>query len=453
MGNLLGSLLGAAGAMSVYQQALAVSENNITNSSTPGYAKQRLDFRAKSFVPESGLPGGVDAGNRQSTRDPFLEQSVRIQNSLYSFSSQTTSSLQQLEPILTVADGAGIPDALNKLFQSFSALSVSPNDVSARQSVLDAASGFVQQMNEAASQLGTAASNISQQAAASVSQINDLVSQIQSLNVSLRQSGGNAPDAGVDAQMNSALEQLSAVADISVLNQPDGSVSVYLGGLTPLVMGDTAFPLTADPQSGQMTVRDYQGQDITANIRGGSLGALLDTSNTQIPSYINGLNRLAAGVADAVNGVLAGGLDQNGQPPAQNLFNYNSSADAASTLTVNPLTPDQIAAASAASPGGNGNALALADLGSSPQLDGLTFSGFYGSVAAGLGRDLSTAQNNADTQQLLLDQARTLRSQTSGVDLNEEAAKVMELQRGYQACGQLVSVLNSLADTVLQMVQ
>jgi flagellar hook-associated protein FlgK len=49
-------------------------------------------------------------------------------------------------------------------------------------------------------------------------------------------------------------------------------------------------------------------------------------------------------------------------------------------------------------------------------------------------------------------QAQALRAQVSGVSLDEEAIRVMELQRGYQSMSKMISVINGLADTLMQMV-
>ena len=49
-------------------------------------------------------------------------------------------------------------------------------------------------------------------------------------------------------------------------------------------------------------------------------------------------------------------------------------------------------------------------------------------------------------------QAQALRTQVSGVSLNEEAVRVMELQRGYQAISKMISVIDGLTDTLLNMV-
>ncbi len=65
---------------------------------------------------------------------------------------------------------------------------------------------------------------------------------------------------------------------------------------------------------------------------------------------------------------------------------------------------------------------------------------------------MSAAQNNQTNYQDVVTQAQAQRSAASGVSLDAEAAQLLQFQQAYQAVGQLVSVLNSLAQTVIQMV-
>src|ERR1039457_4469018 len=53
MSNLLASLLSSAGALEAYGQVLENSQNNVSNASTPGYAKQSVYLYALPFDPES----------------------------------------------------------------------------------------------------------------------------------------------------------------------------------------------------------------------------------------------------------------------------------------------------------------------------------------------------------------------------------------------------------------
>ena len=58
MATLLSTLATAGQALDVYQQALNVVQNNITNSTTPGFATQTLNLVAEPFDSATGLAGG-----------------------------------------------------------------------------------------------------------------------------------------------------------------------------------------------------------------------------------------------------------------------------------------------------------------------------------------------------------------------------------------------------------
>jgi flagellar hook-associated protein 1 FlgK len=70
-----------------------------------------------------------------------------------------------------------------------------------------------------------------------------------------------------------------------------------------------------------------------------------------------------------------------------------------------------------------------------------------------VGRDIANAQQEQTVQQNLVSQAQQQRATASGVSLNEEAAKLLQFQQSYQAIGKLVGVLDSLTQTVIDMVK
>ncbi len=456
MGNLLTSLVNASNALGVYNQALQTTENNIVNAQTPDYAKQVQQFTALPFDPAVGLPGGVASGGVESTRNAFAEESVRTQQSQTGFDQQVSTDLTSLQNYFTVPSATGtgtdISSSLNSLWSAFSQLSVNPNDTASRQAVLNQAQQVAKAFNATASGLASTSGSIQNQAQSTVQSINALAADIAAINTHRAANATSQVDAGVDASLNSDLEQLSQYVNFKALQQPDGSVTVYLGGQTPLVMGDQSMPIEADSSSGQISILDSQGRDITSEVQTGQLAGMLQVNNTAIPSYTTDLNTLAQSVADQVNTTLANGVDENGNAPSTDLFTYDPTVGAAQTLTTNALTPDQIAAAASGAPGGNGNALALAQLGSSTPVNGYSFATFYGNLAGRVGSDISNANANATSDNQLLTQAQTLRSNISGVTLDGQAAQLLTFQRAYQATSELISVLDSLTNTVINII-
>jgi flagellar hook-associated protein 1 len=196
---------------------------------------------------------------------------------------------------------------------------------------------------------------------------------------------------------------------------------------------------------------------------------LLQTHNQVLASLLGDaqqpgeLNRLAQTLADRVNQVLMAGSMSDGPPPSAGtpLFSYDTSnaTRAAATLVLAPgAAADQLAAIDPGLPYvSNGTALKLAALGNPQnapdQIDNVSYVEFYGNLAAGVGRQLAASTDQQGIQQQVLTQAQGLRQQISGVSLDEQATLLVEFQRAYQANAQLFSVLNSLTQTTVNMLQ
>jgi len=99
----------------------------------------------------------------------------------------------------------------------------------------------------------------------------------------------------------------------------------------------------------------------------------------------------------------------------------------------------------------NRNALALAGL---KQLHGLlggnaTFEDVYSQTVSDIGAKTHHAEVSLSAQQGLLERSKAALDQVSGVNLDEEAAKLIQFQQAYQASAQMISVSNTLFDSLL----
>jgi flagellar hook-associated protein 1 len=443
MPGISDALIASANHLLGLERGLAAIQSNVGNASTPGYVRQDL-----VSIDSSSVAGTL---KQVSSRDEYAEQSVRQQNSLLGYFDQLSSALRFVEPNFGPSADAEIPKAIGALFATFSALTANPNDTRARQLVLDRASQLGRTFNSAARTLQDATGEARHQVSASVESVNRLAALVRDFNLQQSGDASVAGDALVDAKLHEALEQLSEFAGVQLLRQNDGSLTLLLGGQTALVVGANFYPIQADLASGPAAaIRDAGGVDITSQITSGRLGGALDAVNRLLPGYQSSLDQLAQGLADTLNTTLAAGVDINGNPGAP-LFTYTP-PNIAATLAFTGLSTAQVAAATAAAPGGNGNALALAGLETAPTVNGLTFSGFYGKLSAGIGRDVADATDNQDLRKQLLAQARAQRSESAGVSLDEEAIRLVEYQRAYQATAKMVTALDELTRITLNMI-
>jgi len=475
MSSLLASLSNSGNALGVLQQALSVIQNNVSNASTPGYATQQLNLEALPMDVASGGAGGVAARGLISSRNDLMDSAVQHQLQalgLYTAQAQSTATVQSF---FDVSGATGVPTALSSLFARFSAWSASPTDAVTEQSVISAAANVANSINGLSSSLGGTARNLSQQISSTVSQINSISAQIQQYNVTRTQE--TQPDPGADAQLHSALENLANLTNFTALTQADGTVTVLIGGSTPLVSGDTKYALSsADFVNTQPSptnpgapptahVLNSQGADITTEITGGQLAGLLDSRNNVLGSILGTaqeqgtLNQFATGLATAVNQILQSGTVSTSPGAASGapLFTLDTADPtlAAGTIRLNPgITVDQLAPVDS-NGNSNGNATALAALanGTTPQgqIAGFSFAGFFGQIAAAAGQANQSAQNNQQSQQQVVSQVTSLRDQVSGVSLDGQAAAVLEFQRAYQAVSRVLTTMNSLLDSALAL--
>ena len=82
-----------------------------------------------------------------------------------------------------------------------------------------------------------------------------------------------------------------------------------------------------------------------------------------------------------------------------------------------------------------------------------TFSQSLGISTSVVGAKASSAGLVADTAQALYTQAYNRNQATSGVNLDEEAANLLKFQQAYQASSQIISVANTIFDTILSAVR
>lgn len=469
MSGLLSSLNNSAQALRVLDRQMTATQNNVNNAQTAGYAKQVSGSAAMPFDPSAGLTGGVVALAEQSTRNQFAEQSVRGAVSDSGAQDIQSQMLSMLEGVLPVDPTKGLGAALTKLFDSFSSWSTSPSSGTERDAVLNAAKNLAAAFNQAAGQVTQLRQQTDQQAQSTVTSINSLTARIATLNEKLRKDG---PDAGVDAQLHAALEDLAGLTNVSVLMQADGTANVLMDGQIPLVMGSSSNALSVSivPQGVNappaLKIIGPNGQDVTSHATGGKLGGLVAFRTGPLAELAGDgtqpgtLNTLAAGMADRINALLTSGYSTLDPAPVAGvpLFQYNSAQDAATSLQlVAGFQASDLAAADQGTPPVvNGIALQLAGLRDSTaaadQINGQTYGQYLSTMTARVGYLSQNATDGATSAADAVVQARSLREQISGVSLDEEAANLVELQRAYQANAKMIQVISDLTQTLLSSI-
>ncbi|MDE2093874.1 MAG: flagellar hook-associated protein FlgK, partial [Burkholderiales bacterium] len=105
----------------------------------------------------------------------------------------------------------------------------------------------------------------------------------------------------------------------------------------------------------------------------------------------------------------------------------------------------------------NGNALAFSQLGtagivSAGGTGSQTITDAYASALANIGVRVQSGTTSASISSAAASQAESARSGKAGVNLDEEAARLIQFQQSYQAAAKILQVAQSVFATMLQTV-
>ncbi|MGH8445039.1 MAG: flagellar hook-associated protein FlgK [Solimonas sp.] len=306
-------------ALLAYQAALNTTSHNIANANTEGYSRQRVDLASKlGYGSGSGYVGaGVDVQSVRRITDALVNARLQTSNSAYARISAYSDYASRIDTLLSDS-GTSLATPLQSFFSAASQLAATPASSSARQALLGSAQTVVDRFSTLQSQLDGMDAQVNQSLISTVAEINDYSSALARLNDQIVNAqslyGGQPPNDLLD-QRDALVQKIAGRIGISTVAQGDGSLNVYTASGQALVLGNkaTALGTASDAyNSGRLDIT-YNGQPITAQISGGSIGGLLDTRRELIDPTRNELGKLAAGFAAAINAQNAAGVDQSGQ--------------------------------------------------------------------------------------------------------------------------------------------
>lgn len=455
MPGLFGLLEIGRRGLSAHTTAMNVTSHNIANAAAPGYTRQRADLAAT--LPLRSVQGlligtGVTVEAIQRLRDRFIDTQYRQANSSLGSANARYGVLSQVELSLGEPSENGLQAVLGRFFNSFQELASHPEEMGARQAVLQQANALVSTFNRISSNLTTQRSNVADDASNNVARINELTRQIAELNrrISVAQTSGSPPSDLMD-QRDLALDELSRLASVSASLDSHGAMLVSIGGV--MVAGNgTSVTLQSSIVGGVLKVTTSGGQDVP--MLGGEVGSALELYNTTIPGYMSQLDELANAIISRVNAVHSAGYGL-GNPP-QTGINFFTGSGAAGIAVNVQISSDlnNIAASSNGQPGDNQNALALFGISNERLMGGgtLTVSQYYGNFVSALGAAVSGAQSSGSGAELVLAQLSARRESVSGVSLDEEMTNMIKFQRAFEAAARVISTSDELIQTILTMV-
>ncbi|MDH3763685.1 MAG: flagellar hook-associated protein FlgK [Gammaproteobacteria bacterium] len=323
----------AVSGLVAFQRALSTTSHNIANVNTPGYSRQSAEFvtNPPSFFGGSYFGNGVHIESVTRAYDQFLTAEVRDSTSIFTRSEKFSELAGYIDDLLADPTG-GISPMLHDFFESVQDLADDPSSSTARYALINNAESMAGRFQNFDQRLEELTNNTGSEIRSVVEEINTLVGQIRDINIALNDIAPSAASTQQSADLldkrDALLNELSQKVDISVVDENENNLSIFIGNGQTMLSGISAFTLNAQPNPGDPTqdVITYNGLinvfDVSSNLTGGELGALLDFRSNVLQPTRNSLGRTAIGLAETFNAQMRDGMDLNGNL-GQNFFSYD----------------------------------------------------------------------------------------------------------------------------------
>jgi len=217
-------------------------------------------------------------------------------------------------------------------------------------------------------------------------------------------------------------------------------------------IGQPLFSL-APPQTFASSLNVGSGNISAAVTTGSSLQASdyrvdFDGSQYAVVRLQDGVRTTSATLPMTLDGLT---ISMTGTPSAGDSFQVQAVRNGGAAIGMALTDPRLLSFGQSAAAGDNRNALALAAVADQAALGGLTFSQAFGEVSAKVGTTTNGLHISAYVADKLLNQALADQSSVSGVNLDEEAAKLIRFQQAYQASAKVISTAQTIFQTLLDL--
>jgi flagellar hook-associated protein 1 FlgK len=336
--------IGLSGVLS-HQSALNTTGNNISNTNTPGYSRQEVQFETQvgQRTGAGSIGAGVTISDIRRIADDFVTEQLRSDTALFNEQETLNRELTGLDNLLG-GESTGLNKALNNFFASLQSAAEDPAALPQRQLVLSEAASVVSRFQSLDAQFVQQRESVNSQIEANVSEVNSLLTSIAELNLSISQSPGVAqgrlPNDLLDKR-DENLRELSELISVRVSLTEGAQVNVQMSNGQALVVGAQASRLETRPSPEESSTLEFvlttSGQSgvVDNQVVGGKLGGLREFAAGPLNEAFDELGRIAIALSDQVNHQHQIGMDLENDLGGLFFSDVNSRAAQVNRVTAN----------------------------------------------------------------------------------------------------------------------
>lgn len=298
-----GLYIGKSGVQAA-RAALNVTGQNITNASTDGYTRQRVDQSALSpaalnmlYAAAAGSYTGQGTGitGIEQLRDKFLDSEYRTQNAVAGSTSTQVSALKDIETALDESTSDGVSAAFSALIKQMEGLTSSGSSTTYTESTLkEAASLFATKLNIAAGDIDTTWSQqYNYLTSYGTSKVNTLLKSIAGLSDTIKSAQlSGQPALELLDERNSDIDELSQYISVKAVESPTDvgagksvdTLSLVLADSSGNALDNGAYKLVDGNQYSSFSVSPASDAAAYTQVTIGLGGLTKDGSNFEVSS-------------------------------------------------------------------------------------------------------------------------------------------------------------------------
>ncbi len=453
--------------MQVSQSALQTTSHNIANKSVDGFSRQRVDVLSNPAVNEGRyrMGTGSQMGAISRTNNPWMEKQIEREGSNLAFLDGRSGALGRLESAFNEQTVKGLNNSMTDFFNGFRELANNPESLTARTVVKDNANAMVKNFQDMDRQIDAVKSDLNNTIQSGIGEVNGFTKEIANLNEKIQAVEMTGAFANDERDRRDLLvKKLSEKLDITYAEDSvSGMLNITAGKTGILVAGTSSTNLkTTTNEANQTQIlyelsKDGTRVDITDQFKRGALGGSIDLRDGMVTELKTQLEELSYNIANEVNKAHAEGFDRYNKEGVQ-FFNIPADGQfSIADLSLSKAIADDVGKIAAGSkpnaPGDNTTANVIHSLQFKPVMgEGqFTFDSFYNAKVGEIGIMAQRANSGLESQKNIVDQLKNMREATSGVSLDEEAAKMIEFQKSFEASARVIRMADEMFDTVLNL--
>ena len=297
------------------QLSLDTVGHNITNASTEGYSRQRVDSAATNYQERPSLYGGVYVGGGvdvvalNRARNIYADKQFWSENSAQNLYQTYKTNYDKVETIFNDSKKTGILNAMQQFYSSWVNLSDYASDAASRTAVITKGNNLVDRIKTSAKQLQAQINAQYEETRIQVGKLNGITKEIARLNKNImlaETNGGKAND--LRDQRDLLVDKLSEITNVNVYEEANGQYTVVSNGMSLVQRENTLTVEMSEPIYNQQyglsdyTLRIKEAGGIGYVPQSGILKALQDTI-VQDKGHIDQLADISATLLTTFNDV------------------------------------------------------------------------------------------------------------------------------------------------------